>query len=270
MNIADLPPIAPEEAALAVIGVRAVISRTVERITKAQLHEMDDLPKEIGKLAKSLCRDGMVETPTERVNYRPMLKQLSEGIKPQQLEEMVAAFPPGFHDLAGAFLSFSLQLVQQLQQMLPKSVFQTLAGYTNLVPSDVAVWRFANILGVLDNPLSVFSLMGTGALLKSQVGALRLVYPTLTKCIDEAIDEAKLDEQGVKQSWRFAPRAEIGVRVWTGTPRIDPKTLTALQANTQAAKDQQAAQKQQIADRTSQASKDTLTGTQRALYPAAT
>lgn len=270
MNIDDIPPIEPAEAALAVIGIRPVISRNVERITKSKLAEMDNLPKEITRLAKSLCRDGMAETPIERINYRPMLKQLSEGIKPDQLEEMTAAFPPGFHNLAGAFLAFALQLIQQLQQMLPKSVFQTLAGYTNLVPSDVAVWRFANILAVLDNPLSVFSLMGTGALLKSQVGAMRLVYPSLTAAIDAAIDEAKLDEQGVKKNWQFAPRAEIGVKVWTGTPRVDPKTLTALQANTQAAKDQQAAQKQQIADRTSQASKDSLTSTQRALYPAAT
>lgn len=269
MKVEDLPPIAPEETALAVLGIRPIISRSLERVKRSQFDEMGNLPKEISRLAKSVARDGMAEVPLDRANYRTMLRELSEGIKPNELQAIVEAFPADHHALAGAFLAFAVQLIQQLQKMLPRSVMQTYAGYRDLVPSDVAIWRFANILAVLDKPLTVFSLMGTGALLKSQVGAVRLVYPTLSACIDQAMQEAVLDERSAKKTYELAPRAEMGARVWSGTPRIDPKTLSALQANTQAAKDQQAAQKQQIADRASQSTKDDMTTTQRALYPQA-
>lgn len=269
MKIEDLPPIAPEEAALAVIGIRPIISRNLERVTRSQFEEMTNLPKEVARLARSVARDGMAEVPLDRANYRTMLRELSEGIVPSELQTIVEAFPLDHHALAGAFLSFALQLVQQLQKMLPRSVFQTYAGYRNLVPSDVSIWRFANILAVLDKPLSVFSLMGTGALLKSQVGAVRLVYPSLSACIDQAMKEAVLDERAAKKAYELAPRAEMGARVWSGTPRIDSKTLSALQANTQAAKDQQTAQKQAISDRASQSTRDSMTDAQRALYPQA-
>lgn len=241
MNVEDLPPIKPEEVCLAVIGIQPVISRAVDRVSRAQFLEMANFPATLVKMAKSLCHDGMVELPLTHRNYRTMLKELAEPIGMDQVEAMVQAFPAEEHDLAAAFVAFSGQLVQQLQELYPKSQSQSIAGPRQLVPNDVAIWKFVNLLEVVDDPLRVFNLMGTGSLLKTQVQAIRLVYPTLAKAIDTAIDETVTDERAVKKSYELAPRAEIGVRAWKGVPRIDPGLLAKLQAATQAAKDDRTA-----------------------------
>jgi hypothetical protein len=93
----------------------------------------------------------------------------------------------------------------------------------------VSVWKFFSALEVLNDPLRVFPLIATGAILKSQVDAMREIYPTLSKEIDAAVYQAiakKSAASGVRNPFRLPPRAELGVAVWLGrriVPHQPPK-----------------------------------------------
>jgi hypothetical protein len=209
--------IAPVEAALAVIGLRTIISKEVEKVTRAKLDKMAGLEKEIGKLARQMVNNELTETFYSDLNYRAMLRELSNGVDLKQVQEMVDQFPTEFRDVGNAVTIAASQIIQQLSDMLPRSFYTTVAGPTSLLPDDMKLWKFVSILEVLDNPLMVFPLMNTGALLRSQAMAVRQMYPTLSEVIDQAILGATVKAKAARKSFELAPRAEVGVQNWIRT-----------------------------------------------------
>jgi hypothetical protein len=244
-----LPEIALVEAALSVIGIRTLITRKVERITKGKLAEIAHVPKDVERMARQLVTGKLEATFRSDLNYRATLKDLAAGWDEQQVSDMIEAFPPAYQAVGTAIVVHAKQIMDALMQFYPTSVYQTVAGATNLVPSDVKIWKFVNILEVLDDPLTVFSLMHTGALLKNQAAAVRAVYPSLSAAIDAALAEATIRAKGEKKSFELPPRAERGVKAWNGNGPIDPKLLRAAQATAATAKARQIQQKKDTADR---------------------
>jgi hypothetical protein len=240
----DLPEINPVEKCLAVIGVRPIISRKVEHITKATLAEIEGLLRQIERLARKLVRNDLTETFHSDLNYRQTLKDLARGVDVHQVEEMVKGFPPQYRATGTALALAASGIIQGLLKLLPKSEYQTLSGVQTLIPPSTKIFRFVSILEVLDALLQVFALMNTGALLRSQAAAMRAVYPTLSAAIDAAIFEAITAARATKKSFQLAPRAEIGVKAWQGQGPVSKSSLQLAQANVQRQKDRQAAQKQ--------------------------
>ena len=252
------PDIDPVEATMAVIGLRTIISKEVERITKGTLTQVANLGKKVAQQSRALVNDELEETFYSDLNYRAMLHDLAEGVDLGQVQEMAERFPPEFQDLGMALATQAAQIVQALEGMVPKSLYQTATGLQNLAPPDVEVWKFVSILEVLDDPLLVFPLMSTGALLRSQAQAVRTLYPILCSAIDAALFDAALKAKQKRKSFELSPRAEHGVRVWAmSRPPESPeeaqrqqeikdqhsKRIQASQAVAQKAKDDQAQRK---------------------------
>lgn len=251
--------ISPVEATMAVIGLRTIISKKVERITKPTLDRVDKIGREIERLARDLVNDKLTGAFYSDLNYRAMLSDLADGVELDQVQEMTDNFPDEYRELGLALGAQAPQVVEALMKMAPRSFYETVTGARSLIPSDVAVWKFVSILEVLDDPLLVFPLMNTGALLRSQANAVRTLYPTLAGAIDEALFDATIKAKGRKRSFELAPRAEVGVQCWAGTsPTAPPAALaqrkTRIQSAQAVAAKAKASQAQREAD--AQAKKD--------------
>lgn len=238
------PPITPVEACLAVIGLRTIISRKTERVSRATLDRIDGLGNEVSRLARALVKDEITETFYSDLNYRQTLADLSKGFELDQVHEMADQFPAEYRDVGHALTIAASQVMKELATMIPTSVYTTVTGPTQLIPDDVKIWKFVSILEVLDSPLMVFPLMATGALLRSQAHAVRVIYPTLSAAIDAAILDATIKAKANKKSFELAPRAEVGVKAWMGQPPVSASMLKTSQAAAQRTKAKQEQAKQ--------------------------
>jgi hypothetical protein len=97
------------------------------------------------------------------------------------------------------------------------------------------VGRFEVILGVINDPLAVFPLMVTGALLRRQVQAVRAIYPSIAQCILEALASALAEEKGRKASFHLDYAAQLGVEKFLGTSTMPQPLKQALQEPPQVA-----------------------------------
>ena len=237
----DLPPIDPVEALLVTVGLKAVISRQVERFKRSELRRAVELPKEIAGLGRKLVSGELQSGGTSDFHYEGMLKDLARGWDPEQVTAMMAQFPPDIGVHTTGLLVRSKQIVDALITDYPQTNYVTATGSINLVPADKRIFKFVQVLEVLCDPLSVFGLMSDGALLQTQVAAVRKIYPTLSTAIDASILEATLRAKAQSKAFELDPNTEIGVRAWFGKGPLPPEALKQAQAAVGRTKDRKAA-----------------------------
>lgn len=238
----DLPPIDPIEALMVTVGLKAIISRAVEKFRKSDLKEAVDLPKDIARLAGELVDGDLRSGRTSEFNYRGMLKDLARGWDPEQVEEMMSHFPPQIAQHATGLVVRSKAVIDALQKDYPQTNYITATGSINLVPADKKIFKFVQVLEVLCDPLSIFGLMAEGALLQTQVAIIRKVYPSLSGAIDAALLDATVKAKADKKSFELTPRAEIGVRAWFGKGPLETGALKKSQASVDRSNAKNAAQ----------------------------
>lgn len=225
--------IAPAEAALAVIGIRPLLFGDIGRIYADDLHYMERIDREIIKRAKSCVNGEGEKIKTTRMDYPKMLKVLSEGITEEHLQDALTRFPARMQEVATVLALNARTIATALNQFIPKSEHQTLAGTVTLAPSDTRLWRFFATVEVLDDPLTVFDLMAAGALLRSQATAVRTVFPTMSAAIDGVLQRVIVDQKSKSKTWEVNPRAEYGIRAWGNVGPISDKLMTMVQSNAQ-------------------------------------
>lgn len=210
-------PVDPGELALATVGISPIIDGEVPKFGIERQREAHGIPNKLLRLAADVTDGEIKRPPMPRPHsYRKLLDHFAAGLQPDQAQELIERFPHDASDMAGSFLMTAQAALQHLKQLFPMSVYSTFTGPKNLTPDDEAVWRFFSQLEVLNDPLRVFPLIATGAILRSQVMAVREIYPTLSQAIDAAIYEAIAKKSASKANYRLPPRAELGVSVWLG------------------------------------------------------
>lgn len=261
----------PAEATLAVIGVRPILTREVERFTMEQARNVADYPKTIYKLAKSVVQGERFKVPFEPINYRKTLEALfSDEFNMQQIADMAAKFPPILHAVTSDFLVEAGNMIQYLRKLYPRNDRQTLTGAVQaLQPSALAIQRFVTTFNILDDPLRTFAFIASGSLLHTQVQCMRDMYPTISDAITDAFDDAETGERAKKKSFQLPPLTQIGLATWKNLPRLDPALQSRLQQNFAEARKTQQGQPKPQTEGTSQSviAKESLTNTQRALFP---
>src|SRR6187551_1334449 len=89
-----LPTIDPVELIMSGVGIKAIVSRAVEKVTPAMIRDMHELPKrlhdDINRLVKG--EDISYEEDTYS-DYRKTLDELARGWDPEQVQEMLEQFP---------------------------------------------------------------------------------------------------------------------------------------------------------------------------------
>ena len=262
MNNLPVSPTNPGEVALAVVGVRAVVSRAVEKVSADQRRQMAAYDKIIGKRARELMTDEVKCSWPEPPSYRPLLRDLTQPLDQHQVEAMLAPLDP---ETQTAFLPLAANAFLYLQNALPRSVYKSLAGFQQLPVDDPSWFRFAGLLRVLDDPLQIFELAAGGALMRYQVAAVRELFPTVSQAIDDALQAAIIDAKGRDRSYELPAYAEAGVSTWFGLPLITVPT-TAVYATADAKRDQQP---QPSKGQLSPEAQSALTDAGAALYPRA-
>lgn len=231
MDISHIPEIDEAEALFCVVGVRDIVSKTAQRITKSDLGEALRLPWTITRLARAVVNDELTGVEFSDFNYNATLQSLSEDYKPQHVEDMVARFAPADLDLAASFIGLAGNVFTYLQTKIPTSTYATISGDTQLQPNTYAVHSFMSLLEVLDDPLRVFPLMQQGGLLKAQVQIVRELYPSFAAAVDAALTTSILNEKTARASYELPPYAEMGVTRWFGNTAVTPAMQKALQAS---------------------------------------
>jgi hypothetical protein len=156
--------------------------------------------------------------------------------------------------------------VTYLQGIFPRSTYETFLGASNLVPNDLAIYAFESVLEVLDEPMRLFAFIGQGALTKRQATAYRLVYPTLSAAIDEALLEAAANEKTKVVSYEVPPAAEVGIARWQGRPPVSPATSQQLAATASKPKAPGPPVPAATTPKATVQSKEALTSSQRAAF----
>lgn len=220
------PPPAPAppkldlgELALAVVGVTALIDDDIPKMGKGRQEEALAIPGKAQKLARAILAEDAehkYEPMSRPGSYRAMLERFKAGLQTGDVQKLVDAFPPEASDMSGSFQLVAQAAFQHMKELFPTTVVTSFLGPSNVTPDDGRVWKFFSQLQVLDNPLRVFNLIETAALLRSQVAAVRTIYPTLSKLFDAAIYEAMGLAKVAKQSYRMPPRTEQGLSTWFG------------------------------------------------------
>lgn len=258
------------ECMLAVIGIRPIISKEVEKVTMAQAREALELPKTIyAKAYEVVCGDKF-KVPRSGINYKKMLIDINEKYNEAQMIAMVEKFPPALHALRDQFIAKAQEVVKLLQSLFPMQTKTTMLGPENIAPPMLAVKRFVTSLDVLDNPLTVLEHIACGSLLKSQTVIMEEVYPTLSEAITDALIEAATREKAKAQSFRLPAKVNVGYGIWTGVPRVTPALQKRLQDNFAKAKEKKdSSPAGQSGTATSVVAKEALTPTQQGLFPQA-
>lgn len=210
----------PGELALASIGLSPIIKGDMPKIGLGRLNDMGDIPKQIAKLAGKVCDGELKYQPyAHEHGYRTLLAKLSSPLAQHEIDELIGKFHVEAGDIAAAFAVAVQEAIRDLKEIFPVQVYRTFAGPKNIEPNAEVVFNFLNRLDVVNDPLRVFPLIATGALLKSQAEIVRQVYPTLSAEIDTQLRAAVVKRRAAsseRNPYQLPPRAEIGVAKWMG------------------------------------------------------
>lgn len=214
-----MTPIDVGEKWAAVLGVKPVLSKRVEKITDGQKAEVASLEETIAKKAKALVNDSLVPPGFAFVDYEKVLDQTMEEIDIPQIEAMIRALP-GEDQLA--YMTIAKKQYMALQSSIPRSTYQTFAGSENLTPDFSALVEFNDLFNGLEDPISfLFGAVADGSLDRGVANAVKTVFPTLTLAILAAIQDAVADKISKSKSYTLPWKAEIGMQAFLGAP-IEP------------------------------------------------
>ena len=206
------------EVIVAVLGLRPIISKKIEKVTKADLDAIADFPFKIQRLAKKLVAGSLKEKeemPPE--TYDSFLTRLTSPFDEAQIEATIGQFPGDAEDKLSA-MTISHKAFDLVASVLPKSVYQSMFSSANLAVSDPQWWTFQESFELLNDPLLVFNDIATGELLGSQATAMREIYPTISRAIDDAIMAANSEELAKVKSFELPVNVEFGCATWFKMP----------------------------------------------------
>lgn len=206
------------EAALAVIGVDAVISRAVEKVSASQRKDIRNLGKMIKSRVSTMLATGVSVKYPLPPDYMQLLTDLTESMDQEQIQKTISFLPD---DVQMPFMAIAGSMYSRLQEEIPKRVSRSTAGERQLTVDDPDYFRFYWVYSVLDNPMRVIDLIGNGSLLRVQAEAVKEFYPTISEAIDDAIDEVIPALRAKDKNFELPMETEIGLNVWRGLPVIE-------------------------------------------------
>lgn len=219
--VPETKPIDPCESLMAVIGIGPAVGDEMPRIGAGKMLDASRVAREIERLARQLVRDELPKyrSPARSYNWDKLHEQLSQPLNPEQLAKIGAGFADVHTDISGLFQTHCQNVHQHLADIFPVQEYKTFLGPKYMKPNDLSEFEFWSQYDVLNDPLSVFPLIGSAAILKPQIEAMRSIYPTISDRIDTAI-YAALAQAGLVKSFEMSQPVEQGVGTW-----LDKRTV---------------------------------------------
>lgn len=245
----------------AVLGAKVAVEKKVSKVTITQLKLYGEFEQRLAQLADSLCADKLETKWPEMVDYDWANKGLSSAMSEENLNQIQSMVPS---DQQNSYLIALERQAEFLQQALPHSSHDTLSGPLILPVSDMEHYRFAGLYRVINSPIDAFQLMASGALLRIWAQAVRLVYPTVAKAIDDALQFAISDARQKDDKYQVPFKVDSGIRDWLGSELLI-KPFQAIYAEASKKKE---AKKAELSGRNtlSPTSRNSLSAAQSDLY----
>jgi hypothetical protein len=241
-----IPKIEPGEMIFVVTGITPVMKGEHPKITQKLLEEVARLPKTIKELAEQ-CLGSIKYRSSPVPSYDEQLAYFNAPLDPGYVQDIVSKFPDEAMEFAVPYSLIVQSAVEHLRTEFPRSTYETFVGPRPLTPDDLRVWKFNARLDMLDDPLKLFALVSTGALLKSQVEPLDEILPTFLAACKAALKDALIDRIAANPKYLVPPRIELASSVLTGrkvdihgSPRPPAKAAPAAPAEPPAAEMSQA------------------------------
>ena len=203
------------EATVAAIGIMPFMIAELPRITLTVMDKIHGLEKRISKLARDMVRDELDMTKDPEPGYRELTDAIAHGWDESAEEEMIGLLP---QEAQLPALTCAKAIVDFIGSEIPKSAQVSIIKTTSLQVSDVDWWKFLDLYQLACDPLYVFQLMYTGALLPSHVAAFHTMWPTMSVAIDAHIQNAVTNELAKSQAYELPLTVEFGVTTWFGQP----------------------------------------------------
>lgn len=220
----------PAEALLAVTGVGFLTGERKDAISEDEIVKARELEQTIETKAKSAYSGALATRAPAPIDYERTLKRLSKLQDVNDHAERAAMFPPGYHKLATVYNILLHQLQSEVAKMLPRQTWESVTGTNVGPPTDLAFWKFQSILQIIDEPMTVFRLIGNGMLLKKQALALKTIYPSLAQVITTSLVECAVDRKAKsKGKWQPGWKLNKGLAAWFESSAIPPDLLKRLQ-----------------------------------------
>jgi hypothetical protein len=215
----DMGPIAPAEAVLASIGMRPVVTRVVEPISPEQWRRARDMQFEVNKAAHALMAGNLPEPADshDRPGYMRLLRDLARPYDPQQVKAMLDELPPELEAAAVPFTMLAAKAFQYLASQLPRQFISSISsGAQPVKPPDRLLDRFDSFFDILDDPVEALNRAATGQLLRSQVAALKEIFPSLLDYMSKAVAKEVVLARGQDSDFDLPHAVEIGIGTLTG------------------------------------------------------
>lgn len=214
---------------MATVGLRPIISRDVETIGVRKLNQMHTLPERLYKDIERVVNGEEPEYSVTYYDYRETLKDLYQDWDIEQVQKMVDQFPDDFQVAGSALFIRSQEIIQLMIKEYPATMYQTVVGKDRLAPNDTRMFKFINVLEMLDQPECLPYYIHCGGLLQSQVKAMRAVYPTMSEFVDAALFQAITKARANDDNFQLNVATEHGVKAFWGRPPVSDQSLAKAQ-----------------------------------------
>ena len=214
---------------MATVGIRPIISREVEHIGVRKLNQMHTLPERLYKDIERVVNGEEPEYSVTYYNYRDTLKDLYQDWNVEQVQKMVSQFPAEYQVAGSALVIRSQEIIAAMVKEYPSTIYQTVAGSQQLAPNDTRMFRFINVLEMIDQPECLPYYIHCGGLLQSQVKAMRTIYPTMSEFVDAALFQAITKARAEDENFQLPVNVEHGVKAFWGRPPISDQSLAKAQ-----------------------------------------
>lgn len=211
------------EIILSIVGISSVINGQIPRWTLDKMREFDNFKTKIDELAAdSISGSIKLGTLPREHNYEETLGRIKAGMKQSDYDAVYYKFPEQFHQMAADFIVTLQNSWAHLAEIFPISEYLTFMGPVNLTPTGEKTWEFFNKLLVLNNPLSVYMLISSGAMLPSQAEAVKEFFPTLSENITQSLYAAIATKKATDgDKFRMPERVSWGLANWLGRRTVD-------------------------------------------------
>lgn len=210
------------EATIGVFGIVAVLDGKIE--TGARVRDsVIDYPKRIDELARQL-----VTGETIKDRYRPFdQKKIRQLFTDDPTEAITKLNAIRWVDHAAA-MGQTLRLRNMINATRPQSQIKTLFAVKDLPVASFTWYEFEDILGLLDDPLSMFGAIKSGRITRKLVGLFEPAYASVYEAMAGSIVTHAVNEYAKKASFDLPVGVEASLSTFLSVDGIGDKVAAAM------------------------------------------
>lgn len=199
------------------LGLDPVLAKAIPRVTAAHKRAVQGLNDIIAKQVNRLVTGKLDADYPDVPDYKDLSAALAVTFDADSTEAVMSVLPD---DDKLPYLTVAQRQYEFMAAAIPRPVRETLVGTVPMPPDSTALYRFNGLYRVIDNPLYLLDLMGSGTVLHNQVHAVRIVFPTLTAYLDTAIRDAVIEQVTKDPDYTVPYLADSGIRDYLGMEQV--------------------------------------------------